>query len=102
MSLETLATGSPKWLRVARSGSTFTAAYSTDGGTWTALGSASVSMPADVLVGMAVSSGDAGASVAGTFQSFGVASTVGGLTTYTHDAAGNRTALAYSDETADT
>ena len=44
MSLETLATGSPKWLRVARSGSTFTAAYSTDGGTWTALGSASVSI----------------------------------------------------------
>jgi hypothetical protein len=45
----------PRWLRLARNGNSFTAAYSSDGNTWTQIGtSQTVVMPADVTLGLAV------------------------------------------------
>jgi hypothetical protein len=45
----------PKWVRLTRSGATYTGEYSNDGATWTALGSVNVSMPG-TLVGLALTS----------------------------------------------
>ena len=46
----------PRWVRVTRVGSTFTGYSSTDGLTWTTVGSASITMGANVYVGIAVTS----------------------------------------------
>jgi regulation of enolase protein 1 (concanavalin A-like superfamily) len=46
----------PYWVKLVRSGSTFSAYHSTDGAEWTLVGSATVSMPANVLVGLALTS----------------------------------------------
>ena len=46
----------PGWVRIRRTGSLFTAYRSSDGQTWTAIASASVSMNDQVYVGIAVSS----------------------------------------------
>jgi regulation of enolase protein 1 (concanavalin A-like superfamily) len=50
----------PYYLRLTRSGSTITAQYSANGTTWTTLGSISLSMNSDVLIGLAVSSHKSG------------------------------------------
>jgi regulation of enolase protein 1 (concanavalin A-like superfamily) len=46
----------PGWVRIKRAGSLFTAYKSTDGQTWTVVGSDSISMSSTVLVGIAVTS----------------------------------------------
>jgi regulation of enolase protein 1 (concanavalin A-like superfamily) len=46
----------PKWIRLTRSGNTFTASHSSDGITWQSLGSATVAMGQDVYVGLPVTS----------------------------------------------
>jgi regulation of enolase protein 1 (concanavalin A-like superfamily) len=46
----------PRWVRLARSGNVITASVSSDGAAWTTAGSATFTMPTDVLVGLAVSS----------------------------------------------
>ena len=46
----------PIWLKLTRSGSTFTAATSANGTTWTTVGTVSITMGANVQVGMAVTS----------------------------------------------
>ncbi len=46
----------PLWVRVVRSGNTFTAYRSPDGSTWTQVSSTTIAMPADVRVGLAVTS----------------------------------------------
>jgi len=47
----------PRWLRLVRTGNSFSAFHSTDGSSWTAIGPAvTVSMTATVLVGLAVTS----------------------------------------------
>jgi regulation of enolase protein 1 (concanavalin A-like superfamily) len=51
--------GPPAWVRLQRKGSTFTAARSADGVTWTSLGSETISMPATLYVGLAVTSHNA-------------------------------------------
>jgi regulation of enolase protein 1 (concanavalin A-like superfamily) len=51
----------PYWVRLVRSGSTFTGYSSTDGTTWTVMGTATVSMNATVYVGLAVTSHNAAA-----------------------------------------
>jgi regulation of enolase protein 1 (concanavalin A-like superfamily) len=40
------------WLRLSRSGSTFTGSWSTDGATWSTISTSTQTMPADVLVGV--------------------------------------------------
>jgi regulation of enolase protein 1 (concanavalin A-like superfamily) len=46
----------PRWVRLTRTGATVTAAVSLDGVVWTTVGSDTVSLPATVLVGLAVTS----------------------------------------------
>jgi regulation of enolase protein 1 (concanavalin A-like superfamily) len=46
----------PKWVRVTRSGSTFTGFVSSDGSSWSQVGTASISMVSDVFIGLAVTS----------------------------------------------
>jgi hypothetical protein len=46
----------PRWLRLVRSGATITGFESTDGATWTTVGTATVAMTSTVYVGLAVTS----------------------------------------------
>jgi regulation of enolase protein 1 (concanavalin A-like superfamily) len=46
----------PVWVRLTRSGNTFTAYRSADGATWTQIGSKSITMTTSVYVGLAVTS----------------------------------------------
>ena len=46
----------PYWVRLVRSGNTFSSFISPDGTTWTALGQATLSMASQIFVGLAVSS----------------------------------------------
>lgn len=46
----------PLWVRVVRSGNTFTSYRSPDGAAWTQVGSTTIEMPADVRIGLAVTS----------------------------------------------
>ncbi|HZP48138.1 MAG TPA: phospholipase D-like domain-containing protein [Vicinamibacterales bacterium] len=46
----------PYWVRVDRSGNTFTGYYSADGATWTSLGTATIAMASNAFVGLAVTS----------------------------------------------
>jgi len=48
----------PHWLRISRTGNSFTGSTSPDGVTWTAAGTAMISMPQTVLIGLAVTSHD--------------------------------------------
>jgi regulation of enolase protein 1 (concanavalin A-like superfamily) len=58
----------PQWVRLTRSGTRISAYRSNDGGTWTLVGSDSFSLPGTVLVGLAVTSHDAGTLATGTFD----------------------------------
>jgi regulation of enolase protein 1 (concanavalin A-like superfamily) len=58
----------PYWVKLTRSGNTFTAAASADGVTWVQIGSPrTISMAATVHVGLAVSSGQNSALATATF-----------------------------------
>jgi hypothetical protein len=46
----------PEWLRLTRAGNTFTAFASEDGSSWRTLGTRTVTMGADILVGVPVTS----------------------------------------------
>ncbi len=67
----TVATGTggtvPQWLKLVRSGDTFTGFRSTNGTTWTTVGSAQVTMGQSILVGMAATSRDVNAATTATF-----------------------------------
>ena len=47
-----------QWVRLVRSGNTFTASYSADGSTWTQIASTNVTMASSTIVGLAVTSHD--------------------------------------------
>lgn len=48
----------PYWVRLVRSGNTFTAMCSPNGGTWTTIGSASINMASAAYIGLAVTAHD--------------------------------------------
>jgi len=48
----------PRWLRIVRSGDTFTASRSSNGSSWTTMGSVTVSMAGTVFIGIATTSHD--------------------------------------------
>jgi regulation of enolase protein 1 (concanavalin A-like superfamily) len=50
--------GAPLWLMLVRSGDLFASYWSSDGDNWTPIGSATVTMPATLMVGLAVTSHD--------------------------------------------
>lgn len=58
----------PRWLRLTRSGDVFTAETSSDGSTWTVLGTASVTMPAAASWGLFHFSSGLSASGTGDYQ----------------------------------
>ena len=62
----------PYWVRLKRSGNTFTAYKSADGSNWTTIGSDTISMASTIYVGLAVSSHDTAALAAGLFASTSV------------------------------
>ena len=55
-SIEGFAGAAPQWVRVVRSGNTFSGYFSANGTTWTLIGTSTVTMPAQVYVGLAVTS----------------------------------------------
>ncbi len=68
----------PKWLRLQRSGSTFTAYRSDDGSSWTQVGSDTVTMSGSLFIGLAVTSHVAGSDCTATFDNFMVTDTAMG------------------------
>jgi regulation of enolase protein 1 (concanavalin A-like superfamily) len=62
----------PGWLRLARSGSTFTASVSADGMTWRLVGSVSLSMATNAYAGMAVTSHSTSTLTTATFDGVSV------------------------------
>lgn len=69
------ATGAaPRWLKLTRNGSTFTAYYSSNGTTWTTYTSTSVTMATTAFAGLAVTSGSNSALNTAAFDNVTVAS----------------------------
>ena len=62
----------PAWVRLVRLGSRFTAYRSTDGRSWTTIATTTISMPATVYVGLAVTSRDPSRSATATFTNLQV------------------------------
>lgn len=58
----------PRWLRLVRSGDTFTASRSSNGTSWTTMGSATVSMTGTVYVGLALASHNNAQTTSATFS----------------------------------
>ncbi|MCC7377720.1 MAG: hypothetical protein IT581_23865, partial [Verrucomicrobiales bacterium] len=59
----------PYWVKIVRSSSTFTAYRSSNGSSWSQIGSVSISMGSSVYIGLAVTSHDNGAVCGATFNS---------------------------------
>src|SRR5262245_55070198 len=57
----------PYWVRLQRVGNTFTSSASTNGATWTTIGSVTISMGTSVQVGLAVTSHADGTIATATF-----------------------------------
>jgi hypothetical protein len=58
----------PRWVRLARNGNVITASVSTNGTSWTTVGTATINLPATALFGVAVSSHDASQLATATFE----------------------------------
>ena len=58
----------PRWVRLSRAGDTITAAISSDGATWTTVGSDTIPMASTVYVGLAITSHNDGALATATFD----------------------------------
>ncbi|HUR33036.1 MAG TPA: phospholipase D-like domain-containing protein [Vicinamibacterales bacterium] len=62
----------PAWLKLARVGSTVTASVSSNGSTWTSLGSTTTSIPTSAIVGLMVTSHDVNTLNTSTFDNVAV------------------------------
>lgn len=62
------AVGAPCWARITRSGDIFTVSRSSDGVTWTTVGTATITMPATIYIGLAVTSHASGSLCTATFS----------------------------------
>ena len=60
--------GPPRWLKLVRSGDTFTASESANGTAWTQVGTTTIPMASSVFVGLAVTSHTTTASTTATFD----------------------------------
>src|SRR5262249_8541561 len=65
----------PYWVKLTRLGSTFTGSISSDGVSWTQVGSATIPMAASVYMGLAVTARDTSAAITATFDNVGATST---------------------------
>lgn len=66
----------PYWARIVRSGDLVTGYWSSDGVTWTEIGSQQIEMQAEVLVGLAISSGESSSVARVTFDDVAVVGAV--------------------------
>ncbi|OHB59743.1 MAG: hypothetical protein A2167_07695 [Planctomycetes bacterium RBG_13_46_10] len=69
-SVETTQAGitAPQWVRLTRSGNTFTAEYSANGNTWTALASVDIPMLLDTYIGLCITSHNVNAACTAEFS----------------------------------
>ena len=58
----------PYWVRIVRSGNTFSASVSTDGASWVPVGTDTITMASNVFIGLAVTSHTSAASSTATFD----------------------------------
>ncbi len=78
------------WLRLKRSGNTFTGFASYDGATWSQLGSATISMPSQIYFGLVVSSHGTNQPTFAQFRDIGnVTGAVAGVIANPHEALGS-------------
>jgi regulation of enolase protein 1 (concanavalin A-like superfamily) len=68
----TIAGAAPHWLKLTRAGRTITASTSSDGSSWTVVGSTTFPMAQTVFVGLAVTSHDATRAATATFSSVAI------------------------------
>jgi regulation of enolase protein 1 (concanavalin A-like superfamily) len=68
----------PQWVRVTRSGNTFTGEYSDNGNTWTALGSVDIAMLSDVYIGLCLTSHNVNATCTAEFSDVSTSTSVTG------------------------
>jgi len=66
----------PNWIKLARSGSTFTSWTSTDGVAWTVLGSVTIPMATNVFIGTSAASGKYGVWITARFENVTVRTSV--------------------------
>jgi len=72
----------PRWVRLVRAGNVVTASVSTNGTSWTLVGSDTLTLPPTILVGLVVSSHDPAQLATATFENVavsGLQSSVSGL-----------------------
>jgi regulation of enolase protein 1 (concanavalin A-like superfamily) len=62
----------PRWVKLSRRGNVFTASVSTNGSTWSTVGSDTIAMTGEVYAGLAVTSHDTTQLATGTFDSIAV------------------------------
>jgi hypothetical protein len=68
----------PQWVRLTRSGNTFTADYSANGTVWTTLGSVDMPMLTDVYIGLCLTSHNTAATCTAEFSNVTLPSTATG------------------------
>ena len=96
LTAHTGATGSaPYWVRLVRSGNTFTAYHSAYGSTWTQIGSVNITMTADVFVGLGVTSTNNTALCTATFAHVSVTAATE-LLSFSSEAAPTEDATSFS------
>jgi Putative Ig domain/IPT/TIG domain/FG-GAP-like repeat len=71
----------PQWLRLVRSGNRLTGYTSPDGSTWTAQSSATLTLPTQAYIGLAVTSHNSGLTANATFSNVTVIGPAGSVTT---------------------
>jgi regulation of enolase protein 1 (concanavalin A-like superfamily) len=71
------ASATPTWVRLARQGTRIVSYRSSDGQSWTQVYATTMSLPSDVLVGLAVTSRDEGAPAQATFGNVSVQTSAG-------------------------
>src|SRR4051794_1624403 len=72
--VNTGASAAPLWLKLTRAGTTVSGYQSTDGNTWTLVGSATIALNSSVYVGLAVSSHTTAATATATFDNVALGS----------------------------
>jgi regulation of enolase protein 1 (concanavalin A-like superfamily) len=78
ISSEVVSGGAPGWVKVARTGDTFAASWSTDGVTWTSADTDTIPMGETVYIGLAVTSRDRRRLAHAMFSNVAVASSASG------------------------
>ena len=79
------------WVKLVRSGNTFTASRSSNGSSWTVIGTATIAMAQDIYIGLAVTSHDVNALCTATFDNVAMSGLTGPMPTSAVRLAGSGT-----------